>query len=106
MPVERFSVALPGPFSDLDRVDVARLLDGTLLSFNAGRQHDRGRSGSAQTVMFVDAAGKAKVVARRALAHDFSPLFEHKEFWLSPLLHAVVALPECCSTKEWCSTTA
>lgn len=94
MLAERFSVALPGPFSDLDRVDVARLLDGTLLSFNAGRRMIQGESGSAQTVMFVDDAGNATVVARRALAHDFSPLFEHKEFWLSPLLHAVVALPD------------
>lgn len=94
MLVERFSVALPGPFSDLDRIDIARLLDGTLLSFNAGRQMIQGASDSAQTVMFVDDAGNAQVVARRALAHDFSPLFEHKEFWLSPLLQAIVALPD------------
>jgi hypothetical protein len=94
MPAELFSVALPGPLNDLDRVDIAPLLDGTLLSFNPGRNMVSGESGSTQTVLFVDAAGHADVVARRPLAHDFSPLFEHKDWWLSPLLHAVVALPD------------
>ncbi|MES2760073.1 MAG: hypothetical protein V4693_22085 [Pseudomonadota bacterium] len=94
LPAELFSVALPGPLSDLDRVDIATLLDGTLLSFNPGRNMVSGESGSTQTVLFVDAAGRAEVVARRPLAHDFAPLFEHKDWWLSPLLHAVVALPE------------
>ncbi len=91
---ELFSVALPGPFNDLDRVDIATLLDGTLLSFNPGRNMVSGEAGSTQTVMFVDAAGRAEVVARRPLAHDFPLLFEHKDWWPSPLLHAVVALPD------------
>jgi hypothetical protein len=91
---ELFSVALPGPFSDLDRVDIATLLDGTLLSFNPGRNMVWGEPGSTQTVLFVDAAGRAQVMARRALAHDFPLLFEHKDWWPSPLLHAVVALPD------------
>lgn len=42
------SVALPGPFSDLDRVDIARLLDGTLLSFNSGRHMVLGEGGAAR----------------------------------------------------------
>jgi hypothetical protein len=33
-------------------------------------------------------------VAQRALAHDFPPLFEHRDWWLSPALHALVNLPE------------
>ncbi|MDL2353945.1 MAG: hypothetical protein QFF03_01675, partial [Pseudomonadota bacterium] len=100
-----FSVALPAPFSDLDRIDIATLLDGTLLSFNGGRQMvDGGRQmvdgvvdhalGAAQTVLFVDPSGHAGVVARRALAHDFPPLYEQRAWWLSPLLHAAVALPD------------
>ena len=91
---ELFSVPLPGPFSDLDRVDIATLLDGTLLSFNPGRHMVDGESASTQTVMFVDPAGVSREVARRPLAHDFPPLFEHKDWWLSPLLHAAVALPD------------
>ncbi|MFC0134875.1 hypothetical protein CR105_24345 [Massilia eurypsychrophila] len=94
LPTELFSVALPGPVSDLDRVDIATLLDGTLLSFNPGRNMVNGESGSTQAVLFVDAAGHAEVVARRPLAHDFSLLFEHKDWWLSPLLHTAVALPD------------
>jgi hypothetical protein len=89
-----FSVPLPGPYNDLDRVDIASLLDGTLLSFNAGRHLYIGEPGGAQTVMFVDSVGHASVVAQRALAHDFPLLFEHKDWWLSPLLHAAVALPD------------
>ncbi|MET0858222.1 MAG: hypothetical protein ABWY27_15835 [Telluria sp.] len=89
-----FSVPLPGPFNDLDRVDIATLLDGTLLSFNAGRHLNLGEPGGAQTVMFVDTAGRAQVVAQRAVAHDFPVLFEHNDWWLSPVLHAVVALPD------------
>lgn len=89
-----FSVPLPGPFNDLDRIDIATLLDGTLLSFNPGRHMVDGESGATQVVMFIDPAGAATVVARRPLAHDFALLFEHKDWWLSPLLHAAAALPE------------
>jgi hypothetical protein len=90
---ELYSVALPGPFSDLRRIDIAELLDGTLLSFNYGRQMPDGAPGSTQTLMFVDAGGHAQVVAGRALVHDFPPLFEHRDWWISPLLHAAVTLP-------------
>ena len=44
--------------------------------------------------MFVDAAGKAEIISQRLLAHDFPQLFEHRDFWLSPVLQAVAALPE------------
>jgi hypothetical protein len=91
---EQFSVALPGPFSDLDRIDIADLLDRTLLSFNFGRKMVDGEPNSAQSVVLVDQSGVAMPLVRRAIAHDFPALFEHREWWLSPLLHGVVALPE------------
>lgn len=91
---QAFSVPLPGPFNDLDRVAIADLLDGTLLSFNYGRHMVEGETGSAQTVMLVDGAGAATVVGRRALAHEFPLLFEHKDWWLSPALHALLAVPD------------
>ncbi len=91
---ELYSVPLPGPFGDLNRVDVARLLDGTLLSFNFGRRMVDGGTGSRQQVVFVDAAGRVTPVASRPVGHDFPLLFEHKDWWLSPLANAVLTLPE------------
>lgn len=91
---ELYSVPLPGPFGDLNRVDVARLLDGTLLSFNFGRRMVNGETGSRQQVLFVDALGRATPVASRLVKHDFPLLFEHKDWWLSPVANAVVTLPE------------
>jgi hypothetical protein len=90
---ERYSVPLPGPFGDLSRVDVARLLDGTLLSFNFGQRMVDGETGSRQVVLFVDAEGRAQPVASRVVGHDFPLLFEHKDWWLSPLSKAVLDLP-------------
>lgn len=91
---EAYSVPLPGPFGDLNRIDVARLLDGTLLSFNFGRRMVNGETGSRQQVLFVDAAGHATPVASRLVGHDFPLLFEHKDWWLSPVANAVMTLPE------------
>lgn len=91
---EAWSVPLPGPFGDLNRVDVARLLDGTLLSFNFGRRMVNGETGSRQQVLFVDAVGHATPVASRLVEHDFPLLFEHKDWWLSPVANAVMTLPE------------
>lgn len=88
-----YGVALPGPLSDLQRVDVARLLDGTLLSFNFGRKMIDGQAGSRQHLLFVDASGQAETIATRALGHDFPLLFEHKAWWLSPACEALLSLP-------------
>ena len=88
-----FSVALPGRFPGLERVDIAPLLDGTLLSFNHGRKMAEGEPDARQTLLFVDDGGRAQVVADRLLTHDFALAFEHKSWWLSPLTHAVLALP-------------
>lgn len=90
---QHYSVPLPGPFRDLARVDVARLLDGTLLSFNFGRNMSDGETASRQHVVFVDPSGRARPVVSRAIAHDFPLLFEHKDWWLSPVAKAVLDLP-------------
>ncbi len=90
----QFSVPLPGTFADLDRIDIAPLLDGTLLSVNHGRAMIDGTPGSHQTLLFVTPQGSVQTVGRRALAHDFPLLFEHKDWWISPLTHAALALPE------------
>lgn len=91
---DAFSVALPGPLSDLERVDIAELADGVLLSFDQGRRMIDGGASATQTVMFVPGGGAvAQTVAGRSLAHDFPVLFEHRAWWLSPILATLVTLP-------------
>ena len=98
---ERYSIALPEAFSSLDRIDVATLLDGAMVSFSAGRGMNGGAGAAHQVIMLVDAAGKSREVARRQLAHDFPALFEHHDWWLSPVLHQVLALPEALLDKGY-----
>jgi hypothetical protein len=45
-------------------------------------------------IYLVDAGGRVTEVARRELAHDFPALFEHKDWWISPVLQAAVSLPD------------
>ena len=98
---ERFSVALPAAFSSLDRIDIARLLDGFLVSFNFGREMVDGDGEAEQVIVLVDAAGNSREVARRRLAHDFPVLFEHHDWWISPLLHQLLAVPEALLDKGY-----
>lgn len=91
---ELYGVPLPVAAAELQRVDVTRLLDGALVSFVSGRHMIDGLPEGEQLIMYVDMVGKASVIARRALKHDFPLLFEHKEWWLSPVLHAASALPD------------
>ena len=91
---ERYSIALPEAFSGLDRIDIAPLLDGSLVSFSSGRGMNSGAGEASQVIMLVDAAGKSREVARRKLAHDFPALFEYHDWWVSPVLHHLLALPD------------
>jgi hypothetical protein len=93
-PAPLATVALPVPFGDLDRVEAAEVADGTLLSFVGGYRRYEGVAAAPQVSYLVDAGGRVIELNRRELAHDFPVLFEHKDWWLSPVLHAVVALPE------------
>lgn len=87
------SIALPGPADELASVEVASLPGGLLASFLFGRRLIDGAPAGDQVILFVDAQGKASEVARRPLKHDFPVLFEHKDWWISPVLHAVDSLP-------------
>lgn len=91
---ERFSVPLPGALSQLERIDATSLLDGTLVSFTFGRGMAAGAGDAEQIIVLVDAAGASQVVARRRLAHDFPTLFEHLDWWTSPVLYTLLALPD------------
>lgn len=87
---EQFSVELPDAYSELAFVDVAELADGTLVSLLFGDEMMRGGGDANQYVMWVPKGGSVREVARRPLKHDFGVLFEHRDFWLSPILSAVV----------------
>jgi len=93
-PAPLATVNLPVPFGDLERVEAAEVADGTLLSFVAGYRRNEGVAAAPQVSYLVDAAGRVTEVGRRELAHDFPALFEHRDWWVSPLLYAVVSLPE------------
>lgn len=89
----RFSVPLPGPYSDLAFVDVAELPGQTVVSLMFGGQMIKGAGTGNQYVMLAEPGAAVREVARRALTHDFALLFEHKDFWLSPVLHELSAVP-------------
>ncbi|MFD2366572.1 hypothetical protein [Pseudoduganella sp. GCM10020061] len=91
---EQFSIILPDAYSNLGAVDVAELADGSLVSILFGRKMNKGSGEANQHVMFVPMAGAVREVARRPLQHDFGVLFEHKDFWLSPVLGAVIDAPD------------
>lgn len=96
---ERFSIGLPEPLSHLDRIDIADLLDARLISISYGRGMTRGSGEAHQIIMLVDQNGASRQVARRQLAHDFPALFEHHDWWVSPALHGLIALPEALLAK-------
>lgn len=87
------SIPLPGAAADLSDLDVTRVADGILVSFVFGKRMIDGAPGGQQLILHLDRQGRATEVARRPLTHDFPILFEHKDWWISPLLHAVDGLP-------------
>ncbi|HEY5801470.1 MAG TPA: hypothetical protein VIT92_14700 [Burkholderiaceae bacterium] len=91
---ERGSIALPAPARDLARVDIADLLDGRLVSFTYGDNMLLGEGDAAQFVYQIGQDDRPVLVAQRALGHDFPLLFEHKDWWLSPVIYSVLALPD------------
>jgi len=83
-------VAMPGHVGKLSRMDVVELLDGYLISYtytwgvwSGELQHPF------QQVLRVDGEGKAKEVARRALAIDLPSVYTNRNTWLSPVLRAL-----------------
>jgi hypothetical protein len=93
-PAPLAALALPMPLGDIERVEVGQVADGTLVSFIGGYRSLDGYPLGFQAVYLVDAGGGITEVGRRQLAHDFPALFEHKDWWLSPVLHAAVSLPD------------
>jgi hypothetical protein len=93
-PAPLATVPLPLPFGDIDRIEAAAVADGTLVTVVGGYRRYEGVAAAPQVTYLVDAGGKVTELARRELAHDFPVLFEQKDWWVSPVLHAAVNLPE------------
>jgi hypothetical protein len=93
-PSVQATLPLPRPFGDLTRVDTARVADGLLVSFTYGQRQMEGEPDARQLTWLVAPNGQAHEVAQRTLAHDFPLLFEHRGWWLSPALQALVNLPD------------
>jgi len=87
-------VTLPLPYGDLDRVVAAQVADGTLVTFVYGHRQFDGAPASTQLTYLVDPSARVQEVGRRDLARDFPPLYEHRAWWLSPALQALVGLPD------------
>lgn len=87
------AIPLPGPADGLARVDVTPVKDGILLGFLFGKRMIDGAPGGEQLVLHLDGQGRATEIARRPLTHDFPLLFEHKDWWISPLMYFVDGWP-------------
>lgn len=92
--VPRAQVALPIPFDDLAAVDAARVGDGLLVSFMGGQRQRDGVVASPQVVELLGDDGVVREVGRRELQHTLPTLFEHVDWWVSPAMSALVALPD------------
>ena len=83
-------VAMPGHVGKLSRMDVVELLDGYLISYTYTWGVWSGElKHPYQQVLRVDGEGKAKEVARRALAIDLPSVYTNRNTWLSPVLRAL-----------------
>jgi hypothetical protein len=90
----RASVPLAGPLNDLARVHIAEAPGGALVSMLFGRTTVEGGPDAHQVVYLVDPQGGVRVIAQRTLEHEFPPLFEHLDWWLSPLMFETLQLRE------------
>jgi hypothetical protein len=95
-----WQLPLPQGADHLESMQVARLMDGWLLSFlygNGLRQIGFSQYSSLaeprQRVLFVDADGVATTVGDRAVVNDYPAFFE-LPWWFSPPLHVLTEWPE------------
>lgn len=83
------AVPLPGRVGDLQRLDLARLEDRTLVSFFFGRDGIDGPADAWQQVISVAPDGTVRTLARRPLGPDHADVLRFRSYWLSPAFHAL-----------------
>jgi hypothetical protein len=98
----KVAVPLPGMIGDLQRLDVARLTDRTIVSFFFGRDSLEGPSKAWQRVVAVAPDGTVRTLAQRSLGPDHSDLLRFRSYWLSPAMRALFsAAKEIGSGSAW-----
>ncbi|HEX8482474.1 MAG TPA: hypothetical protein VF650_11270 [Allosphingosinicella sp.] len=86
---EKVAVPLPGMIGDLQRLDMARLNDRTIVSFFFGRDSVEGPFRAWQKVLSVSPDGKVRTLAQRSLGPDYSDALRFRSYWLSPALRVI-----------------
>ncbi len=98
----KVAVPLPGMIGDLQRLDVARLTDRTIVSFFFGRDSLEGPSKAWQRVVAVAPDGTVRTLAQRSLGPDHSDVLRFRSYWLSPAMRALFsAAKEIGSGSAW-----
>jgi hypothetical protein len=98
----KVAVPLPGMIGDLQRLDMARLTDRTIVSFFFGRDSIDGPSKAWQRIVAVAPDGTVSTLAHRSLGPDHSDVLRFRSYWLSPPIRAIaVAAEEIGSGSAW-----
>jgi hypothetical protein len=96
------AVPLRGMIGDLQRLDMARLTDRTIVSFFFGRDSIDGPSKAWQRIVSVASDGTVRTLAQRSLGPDHSDVLRFRSYWLSPAIRAIaVAAGEIGSGSAW-----
>jgi hypothetical protein len=90
---ERYSIPLPGMLSDLGRVAIAKVADGTLVTLLFGQQQEYGLIASPVATYFVQ-DGKVSTILQRTLSLDVGFLYTQHFYWMSPALSALFQIPK------------
>ena len=85
----RQRVPLPGRIGNLQRIDLMELLDGYLASFTFTGGDHIGDGVPYQQLLRVDEQGHITPVARRELDGDHPAAWRYRNWYISPVLHAV-----------------
>jgi hypothetical protein len=82
-------VPLPGMIGDLQRLDLARLPDRTLVSFFFGNDGLDGPHRAWQRIVSFGRDGTAHTLAQRSLGPDYPDGLRFRSYWLSPAIRAI-----------------
>jgi hypothetical protein len=91
----RLRLPIPGPYGDLDNIELIELVDGYLVSFSfLAYAHEIFSPQPYQLVVRADNEGDAVTVARREVPYAFPALHRYRMWIPSPVIHALANLPE------------
>ena len=86
----RQRLPIPGGSGDLRNIELIELVDGYLVSFSfTSYAHELTGAAPYQSVLWLDDAGHATRIARRAMAYDYPVIYRYKAWWPSPALYAL-----------------